>query len=117
SPMVGGEPAPVEGVLGLLVHRGHIAVEREEIELAERRFGQVERMGRLYELWPWLSDAVRGLAQVARMRGDGVRASQLLDEAERLSVRMSYGSVAMAMAEALVPFAMATASPEALAPW
>jgi LuxR family maltose regulon positive regulatory protein len=117
SPMVGGEPAPVEGVLGLLVHRGHIAVEREEIELAERRLAQVERLGRLYELWQWLSDGVRGLAQVARLRGDQDRARHLLDEAERLPVRLSYGSVAMAMAEALVPFAMSAGSPDALAPW
>jgi LuxR family maltose regulon positive regulatory protein len=117
SPMVGGEPAPAEGVLGLLVHRGHIAVEREEIELAERRFGQVERLARLYELRRWLSDAVRGLAQVARLRGDHMRAGQLLDEAGRLPVRLSYGSVAMAMGEALVPFATAAATPEPLAPW
>jgi LuxR family maltose regulon positive regulatory protein len=117
SPMVGGEPAPVEGVLGLLVHRGHIAVEREEIELAERRYGQVERLARLYELWPWLSDAVRGLAQVARLSGDWHRARQLLDEAERQPVRLSYGSLALAMAETLVPFAVASGSPEALARW
>ena len=117
SPMVGGEPAPVEGVLGLLVHRGHVAVEREEMDLAERRLGQVERLARVYELWPWLSDAVRGLAQVARLRGDRVRARQLLDEAERLPVRLSYGSVALAMGEALVPFAAADASSEALTPW
>jgi hypothetical protein len=117
SPTVGGDPAPVEGVLGLLVHRGHIAVEREEIELAERRYGQVERLARPYELWPWLSDAVRGLAQVARLRGDQVHARRLLDEAERLPVRLSYGSLALAMGEALVPFAVAMGSPEALAPW
>jgi hypothetical protein len=29
-------------VLGLLIHRGHIAVDREEIDLAERRYGQVK---------------------------------------------------------------------------
>jgi ATP/maltotriose-dependent transcriptional regulator MalT len=117
SPTVGGEPAPVEGVLGLLVHRGHIAVEREEIELAERRYGQVERLARLYELWPWLSDALRGLAQVARLSGDRDRARQLLDEAVRLPVRLSYGSLGLAMAEALVPFVVVEGSPEALAPW
>jgi LuxR family transcriptional regulator, maltose regulon positive regulatory protein len=117
SPTVGGEPAPVEGVLGLLLHRGHIAVEREELELAERRYGQVEWLARLYELWRWLSDAVRGLAQVARLHGDEVRARELLEEAGRLPVRRSYGSAAMAMGEALVPFAMAAASPDALAPW
>jgi len=117
SPTVGREPAPAVGVLGLLVHRGHIAVEREEIRVAERRFGQVERLGRLYELWPWLSDAVRGLAQVARLRGDQVRAQQFLDEAARLPVRLSYGSLALAMGEAVVPFAVAAGSPEALEPW
>jgi LuxR family maltose regulon positive regulatory protein len=117
SPTVGREPAPAVGVLGLLVHRGHIAVEREEIEVAECRFGQVERLGRLYELWPWLSDAVRGLAQVARLCGDQVRARQFLDEAERLPVRLSYGSLALAMGEALVPFAVAAGSPEVLESW
>jgi LuxR family maltose regulon positive regulatory protein len=117
SPTVRGEPAPAEGVLGLLVHRGHVAVEREEFEVARRRLGQLERLGRLYELWPWLSDAVRGLAQVARLSGDPVRARELLDEAERLPVRLSYGSAALALAEALVPFAVAEGSPEVLAPW
>jgi LuxR family transcriptional regulator, maltose regulon positive regulatory protein len=117
SPTVRGEPAPAVGVLGLLVHRGHVAVEREEVEVAERRLGQLERLGRLYELWPWLSDAVRGLAQAARLGGDRVRARRLLDEASGLPVRLSYGSVALAMAEALLPFAVAAGSPEALAPW
>jgi LuxR family maltose regulon positive regulatory protein len=117
SPTVRGEPVPAQGVYALLLHLGHIAVEREAIEEAERRLGQLERLARLYELWQWLSDAVRGLAQVARLRGDAVRARQLLDEAGGLPVRLSYGSVPLAMAEALVPFAVATSSPEALAPW
>src|SRR5215204_3562570 len=101
----GGASERAEAKPYLLLHLGHVALERKDYDKATEAFEDSLALSRDLGLGRWVASSVMSLATVTHMQGDLKRATQLYEEGidlfkergDRLGLAMSLGNLGLVM--------------------